>query len=194
MASLRRDDIDRYFDYRVYPPQRILYVGDGDGEVDSNMHELFIKGLTLLDGCSASPITIYLNTIGGDWHCGMGMYDAIKACRSHVTIIVLGYAASMGSLILQAGDNRVLGVHSVLMIHDGSEHLESDCKSVEAWVDYGKITRKLAYQVYLDKMRIKKPKFTLKQVEALCSHDQIFTPRKAIEYGLADRVLEKISE
>lgn len=193
MSRPNREDLDRWFDYSVYAPKRLLYIGDGaEGEVDGDMHELAIKGLLFLDSWSDSPITIHLNTLGGDWYHGMGIYDTIRALRSHVTIIVAGSAMSMGSLILQAGDTRILSPHSCVMIHDGSEQLHADCKSVEAWAEQARKTRKRMYGIYLEKIRVKKPRFTLKQVEALCSHDTILDAEQAIAYGLADQVLEKI--
>lgn len=192
MGKPHREDLDRWFDYSVYAPKRLLYIGDGDGEVDANMHELAIKGLLFLDSWSDAPITVHLNSMGGDWYHGMGIYDTIQALRSHVTIIVTGSAMSMGSLILQAADTRILSPHSCVMIHDGSEHLQADCKSVEAWAEQSKKTRKRMYEIYLERIRAKKPRFTMKQVEALCSHDTVLSAEQAIEYGLADQVLEKI--
>lgn len=193
MARRGTEDIDRWFDYGVYAPRRLIYIGDGDGNVDANMHELATKSLTFLDSWGTDPITIYLNTLGGDWYHGMGMYDLIQSLKSHVTIIVLGHACSMGSLILQAADLRVMGQHSVMMIHDGAEFLDSDCKSVEAWAKKSATTRIEMYKVYLDRIRATRSRFTMKQVEALCQHDRIFTPAEAISYGLADGVLEKTS-
>lgn len=192
MGRPNREDLDRWFDYSVYAPKRLVYIGDGDGEVDANMHERAIKGLLFLDSWSDAPITVHLNSLGGDWYHGMGIYDTIQALRSHVTIVVTGSAMSMGSLILQAGDLRILSPHSCVMIHDGTENLQSDCKSVEAWAVQSKATRLKMYDIYLDRIRAKKPRFTRKQVEALCSHDTIMSADKAIEYGLADQVLEKI--
>jgi ATP-dependent Clp protease protease subunit len=192
MGRANREDLDRWFDYSVYAPKRLIYIGEGEGGVDPNMHELAIKGLTFLDSWSEKPITIYLDTLGGDWYHGMGIYDTIQALRSHVTIIVVGSACSMGSVILQAADLRVMAPHSVLMIHDGTEFLNSDCKSVEAWADKAAKTRKEMYQIYLDRIKAARSRFTLKQVETLCSHDTIMNPEQAISYGLADQVLEKI--
>ena len=197
MGRPNREDLDRWFDCSVYAPKRLVYIGDGNAcgveveEVNATMHELAVKGLTFLDSWSAEPITIYLNTVGGNWYAGMGMYDLIQSLRAHITIVVLGHACSMGSLILQAGDERVMGPHSVMMIHDGTEYLESDTKSVEAWAKTIKPVREQMYQVYLDRISTAHPRYTLKQVEKLCEHDHILTPAQAVELGLADRILEK---
>jgi len=193
------EDLNSWFDHSVYAPRRLVYIGDGIASgaeiegVDATMSEMAVKGLTFLDSWSAEPITIYLNSLGGDWYHGMGIYDLIQSLRSHVTIIVLGHACSMGSIILQAADERVMGPHSCMMIHDGSESLHSDCKSVEAWAATIKPTREQMYRIYLDRIRQTRSRYTMKQVEKLCEHDKIFTPTKAVELGLADRVLEKIS-
>lgn len=193
MTRRGTEDVDRWFDYSVYAPKRLVYIGDGEGEIDSRVHELATKGLTFLESWSTDPITIYLNTLGGDWYHGMGMYDLVQSLQSHVTIIVVGYACSMGSVILQAADERVMGRHSIMMIHDGSEDLHSDCKSVEAWAKTIKPTRERMYRIYLDRILHTRSRFTLKQVERLCEHDRIFTPKEAVSYGLADRILEKAS-
>lgn len=187
-TGLLREDIDRWFDYSVHPSKRLVYIGDGEGGVDSVMHEYAVKGLRLLDQMSDAPITIHLNTEGGDWYHGMGIYDTIGSLRSHVTIVVAGYACSMGSIILQAADQRVLYAHSVVMIHDGTEALYSDTKSVEAWARKAKETRAEMYRVYLERIKVAKPQFTMKKVEALCAHDSIFTAKRAVEFGLADSI------
>lgn len=189
-----RENLDRWFDYSVYVPKRLIYIGDDVGsEVDAGMLELAVKGLTFLDSWAETPITIYLNTLGGDWYHGMAIYDLIRSLRSHITIIVVGYACSMGSLLLQAADLRVMGPHSVMMIHDGTEFLHSDSKSVEAWAKKSRDTRKEMYAIYHERIQMTRSRFTMKQVEALCSHDRIFTPLEAISYGLADQILEKNS-
>jgi ATP-dependent Clp protease protease subunit len=192
MRRTNREDLDRWFDYSVYAPKRLIYIGDRDGEVDANMHELAIKGLLSLDSWADAPITIYLNSLGGDWYHGMGIYDTIRALRSHVTIIVVGSAMSMGSVILQAGDVRILSPHSYIMIHDGSDDVEADSKSFEAWAAQGKVVRYKMYDIYLRGIKAKKPRFTKKQVEALCAHDTILSASETIEYGLADQILEKL--
>jgi ATP-dependent Clp protease protease subunit len=190
VMARNREDLDRWFDYSVYAPKRLIYIGDGDDEVNANVHELAVKGLTFLDSWSDAPITIYLNSKGGDWYSGMGIYDTIKSLRSHVTMIVTGSAMSMGSLILQAADLRVMSPYSVMMIHDGSDVLEGPTKTVERWADFSKKTRKQVYQIYLRRIKERKPRYSVKQVETLCSHDTIFTAQEAIDLGLADKLLE----
>jgi ATP-dependent Clp protease protease subunit len=70
-----------------------------------------------------APLTIYLSTYGGDVLAGFGLYDTIRALSKqghHVTTVVRGYAASFGAVLLQAGDVRIVGPESRIMLHEVS--------------------------------------------------------------------------
>jgi len=195
-----REDLDRYFDHNIYPPKRLLYLGslrDDEGKeagVDYQMFERFLKGLTFLDTVSQKPITIHMNTDGGDWYHGMAIYHAIQACRSHVTIIAWGYACSMGSLILQSADTRMIARDCVFMIHDGSDEMSGAARAFEAWGRECGRVRKAMYRVYLDRMRVEDSSMTMSKVERMCSHDRIYTPEQAVAIGLADQVFDKFRQ
>ena len=69
------------------------------------------------------PITIDINSPGGSVTEGLAIYDTIQRLRregTHVTTRALGYAASMGAILLQAGDVRVMDARAKLMLHEGS--------------------------------------------------------------------------
>jgi ATP-dependent protease ClpP protease subunit len=200
MSRYTKDDLDRYFDYNVFPSKRLLYLGsrsDTDGEesgVNYEMFDCFLKGITYLDGIADSPITVHMNTDGGDWYHGMAMFRAIRACRSHVTVMAWGYACSMGSIILQAADTRILAQNCVVMIHDGSDAPSGTAKAVEAWAEQSKKTRVEMYQIYLERMKAADPRMTMRQVEEMCSHDRIFSPEEAVDAGLADWVMHTFED
>lgn len=200
MPRYTKEDLDRYFDYNIFPPKRILFLGSHsdiegvESGVNYEMFECFLKGLTYLDSIAETPITIHMNTDGGDWYHGMAMFRAVRACRSHVTIVAWGYACSMGSIILQAADTRIVAKDCVVMIHDGSEGMHADTKSFEAWGKQSERTRKEMYRMYLERMKVADPKTTIKKVEDMCSHDKIFTPEEAVEIGLADWVMDTFED
>ena len=200
MPRYTKEDLDRYFDYNIFAPKRILFLGshsDTDGEesgVNYEMFDCFLKGITYLDSIAETPITVHMNTMGGDWYHGMAMFRAIRACRSHVTVLAWGYACSMGSVILQAADTRIVAKNCVLMIHDGSDGLVGGAKTVEAWGEQSKKTRKDMYRIYLERMKAVDPKMTLRKVEDMCSHDRIFSPEETVAVGLADWVLESFGD
>ncbi len=200
MSRYNKEEIDRYFDYNIFAKGRILYLGshssNGNEEsgIDHEAFEDFIKGLTFLSKISEDPIVIQMNTIGGDWSHGMAIYDIIRACKCHITIIAYGNCCSMGAVIFQAGDNRIISPNCIMMIHDGLDEFSGDAKSFENWAAYSKIIRQKMYAIFLERIKMKKPKtsWNIKRVETFCSHDRILTAQQAIDLGLADEILPLI--
>lgn len=198
MAKFIKDDIDRFHDYGVYSPSRTIYVGsediDLDGQesgTDAKMAEKVIKNLHILDATSNLPIIIIMSNPGGDWYHGMAIYDAVKACRSHVTVKVFGYAMSMGSVILQAADKRIMAPNSRIMIHHGYMGMSSDhTKTFEKWAkESRKITEEMI-QIYLNRIQEKHPDFKRKKLDQMLNFDTILTAKEAVELGLADEMIE----
>ncbi len=200
MPRYHKDDIDKYFDYNIFVPQRILYLGSKsylddqeESGTDHEMFEYFFKGLTFLEFSSAEkPIIVHMNNLGGDWYHGMAIFNAIRACRCHITIVALGHCMSMGSIIFQAGDTRIIAQDCTMMIHDGTETLMGTPKSVENWAKHSKDVRKRMYDIYYKRMKSKKPRITLKKIEEMCSHDTILSADEAVSLGLADSIMESI--
>jgi len=203
MSNYVKEDTDRWFDYSYLPSKRLIYVGShtaetesGEGEsgTDCSMAEFFIKAIVHSNQISNKPIIVHMNNIGGDWYSGMMMYDAIRASSSHVYGICWGHAMSMGSIIIQACDSRIVAPNCTFMIHDGSECLSGDCRSVEAWAKHAAQTRKRMYKIYFSRMKAAKPRITMQKIEELCSHDTIWTSEEAVNNGLADWVLETMDD
>jgi len=199
MSRYPREDLDKYFEYGCYPPSRMIYLGSrsytNDSEesgTDFQMSDHFIKAITYLDSRSSDPIYIHMNNLGGDWYHGMAIYDAIVSSRCHVTITAWGQAMSMGSIILQAADLRILSPNAIMMIHDGFESINGSSKTAENWAKESKKSRYKMYEIYQDKMKKKLPKITIKKIEKLCSHDTIYSAQQAVDIGLADSVLDKM--
>lgn len=191
-----REDIDRLHDYGLYLPQRTIYIGseqfDSDMQesgTDALMAERVIKNLTIM-GQSEDPITIILNNPGGDWYHGVAIYDAIKTCKSHVTIKVYGMAMSMGAVILQAADERIMAPNAKLMIHYGTMGLSSThSKIFDKWSAENKKINLCMEQIFLEKIKEKQPLFRLKRLKELLNFDTILDAQSAVNLGLADKVL-----
>lgn len=197
MARQTRDDIDKFHDYGIHVPTRTLYIGseligdDGESGVDALMAERVIKNLHMLDSQNQEPITIVMNNPGGFVFHGMAIFGAIRACRSHIKIIVRGQASSMGSLILQAADERVMDAYSIMMIHHGSDaYNDTHTKNVRKWVEFGKKFDKTLNQIYLDRIKEKHNDFTMAKLDKALDFDTILTAQEAVDLGLADRVLD----
>lgn len=198
MARLNKESIDRFYDYDIYPETRTLYMGsvsDNDGDesgTDYAMAERVIKGLHILDNSAPAgdkPITIIMNNLGGDPVHGMGIYDAIKACKNHVTIKVFGHAMSMGSIILQSADRRVMSPNARMMIHYGNMSVSGHAKIVYSSVEENKKMDQVMLDIYLEKIRQKKPTYSAKKIADLCDFDTYLGAEEALEMGLIDEIL-----
>lgn len=189
-----RDDIDRLHDYGIHVPTRTIYIGsenyseDGESGTDFLMAERVIKNLHALEATSQEPITIIMNNLGGDVIHGMSIYDAIRDCSSEITIKATGYVMSMGSIIFQAGDERLLSPNAVVMIHHGYDSQSNHVKTVRNWVEFGKKYDAVLNQIYLEKIREKHSNFSMSKLEKLLDFDTILFAHEAVELGLADGV------
>jgi len=195
VSRFQRDDIEKFFDYSIDISSKTLYMGSSSGDdegesgVDHKMAERVIKGLHMLDRKVENGLTIIMNNPGGEWYHGMAIYDAIKACQNHVTIKVFGYAMSMGSLILQAADERVLAPHARFMIHYGSTGYAGHSKNFIKWAKEEEALNDIMEGIYLEKIKIKKPRFNKKHLRELLKFDTFLSPEEVIELNLADRIL-----
>lgn len=190
--------LETFLDYSVDPINRTIYVGSTpnsesqDRGIDFIVTEHTIKGLISLDAAAPKgdkPINMILNSIGGCIYQGFGIYDIMTTCKNYICCTVFGQAYSMASVILQAADKRVVAPNSVLMIHSGEDSLQGHPKSVSNWLQYSqKLTRNIE-DIYLNKIKSKKPKFTRQNLQKMLEFDTILSAKEAVEYGLADLVL-----
>lgn len=163
------------------------YGDDGESGTDGAMAERIVKALHVLDN-SQGEITIIMNNPGGDEYHGMAIFDAIKACKNHVTIRVFGHAMSMGSIILQAADKRVMAPNSRMMIHYGTWGIHDHPKIVYKWAEEGKKFDSWMEELYLGKIREKHPDYPLAKVKQMCNFDSFLNASEAVKLGLADEV------
>lgn len=196
MGKVNHDNVDKFHDYGIYIPKRTIYMGSeefsmdsGESGTDGLMTERIIKNLTILESMSSEPITIIMNNIGGDEYHGMGIYDAIKSCKSHVKIIVIGHAMSMGSIILQAADERVMAPNSRLMIHYGTWNFDGHAKTGQKWAkEFDKLDDAME-KLYMEKILVKDPEFPIQRLKKWLDHDTFMTAQECVDVGLADKVL-----
>ena len=121
-----------------------------DPGVDYRMSSRLIKNLHLLTGIDDDPITIHLQSIGGEWHEGMAIYDAIKTSSPHVKIIGHGSVSSMGTIIMQAADERLLMPHAEFMIHYGEFAIDSNSVSAKTAVDWNEMCNRTMLDIYVN--------------------------------------------
>lgn len=196
-GKFNRDDIDKFFDYGIDLSTNTLYIGSGHGDseteggVDHLLAERVVKGLHLLDARASNGITIKMNNIGGEVYHGLAIYDAIKACKNHITIIVYGNAMSMGSIILQAADRRIMMPHATVMIHHGHTGYSGHPKS---FINAAKEEKRLidvTMDIYMKRIQEKHPKsrvYNRAFLDKLLNFDTFIPACEAVTIGLADEV------
>jgi ATP-dependent Clp protease protease subunit len=198
MKKANHDDIEKFHDYSIHLPTRTIYnstehVSESDdfseSGCDTSMAERMVKNIHILDHLSQEPITIIMNNIGGDEYHGFAIYDAIKAAKSEIIVKVFGHAMSMGSIILQAADKRIMSPTSRQMIHYGTWGRNDHAKTSQKWAEEGLKIDKWMEKMYLDKIREKHPDFKLKRLQKYLDHDTFLTAEESVALGLADSVL-----
>lgn len=198
MARLNKDDIEHFIENDLYVPTRTIWIGPMNSEnveVNAMMAERAIKNIHILDSKAQAPIEIISLNYGGGVVEGMAIFDAIKLCRSFVTMKIFGCSNSIGSVILQAADKRLLAPNSEVMIHYGyASYGENHPKAIKNAQKKDQRFDKWMVDMYLEKIREKHPNFARSQLDKWLDFDKWMTADEAIKYGLADAIIETHSD
>ena len=136
-----------------------------------------------------APVTLYINSPGGEVQSGLALYDVMRAVSCTIRTVCLGMAASMGALLFIAGDERELLPHSRVMIHDPliGEGAGGSALSVKARADDLMRIRDITAGVIA-----RHSGMPLERVFELTASDTYFEAKEAVEAGLADRIITKL--
>lgn len=188
MGDKIQDQIDKFHDYDICFATKTCKIF---GDIDKDMKNSTISNLHLLDQ-STGEVTILLSSGGGNVSDGLDIVDAIRAMKNYVRIIAYGEVGSMASVIFQAADTgrRFMMPNSYLMLHEGESGTVGKKKDRKEWNRLLNWHDKRCIDMYMDKIKEKKPKYTLKLLDAKLDKDWILFPEEAIQWGLADKVLE----
>lgn len=168
--------------------REIFLSGDIEPPVESHLLRMLkhLKGKN-----SRAPVTVHFNTQGGCTWTGMAMYDMIRLCPFEVTMVGWGEVCSAGAVLLQAGDERLLGDHSCFMIHEGSASLPmTGLDNLKGWVGMLDKDWQRHYEVLLDRIREKKPRYKMETLVKQCKNDWFMSAAEAVEFGLADGIVD----
>jgi ATP-dependent Clp protease protease subunit len=131
------------------------------------------------------PITLYLNSPGGDLFNGLVAAEVIKKSKTPVHVIVLSMAASMGSVLLAAGHRRYAYQFSNVLIHDGSTGIAGTSNKVK---DHMKFFDKKSEQIKT--FIIANSKITAEKYEEMDDREWWLTAEEAMEFGLIDEIIQ----
>lgn len=163
----------------------ILMIGDVDDDMFKKLHN------DMVEANPKEPLYIRLMSDGGNLSVARGVYDLIREFKSYVTIKCFGEVSSSATIILQAADNRVMGVNSKLMIHVGENGDNSGHpRNAERLAEQDRIDEKWMEDKYLEKIKEKKPRFTRNQLKKMLEYDTYLNPKQALELGLIDSIGE----
>lgn len=169
----------------------------GDCGVDYRMAVTFIKNLLFLDRDPHEPITIYMQSRGGDEQDGYAIYDVIKACKSHIMCIVYAHARSMTSIILQAADKRVMMPNCIFVAHYGwLGGGEDRVQPVLSQMEFTKEANEHMLRIYAERCKDgeyfkgQQRKTIIEYIRGKLQEktDWILTAEEAVRYGFADEV------
>lgn len=166
--------------------KRIVYIGDADVDEDCSR---VLRTLHILVQDQKKPITAVIQCHGGNESDGMAIYDAIATSKCHVTGLVYGIAASMGSVILQACDHRIMTPRAQQMIHYGTiETPRQTMKDVISDINASLSLTEWMQSMYHERVKTKKPNIRVKQIRDWLTVNTWFSAQESVDNGLADEV------
>lgn len=176
---------ERAFDiYSRLLKERIIFL---DGPIDSHVANLVVAQLLYLE--SEDPkkdIHFYINSPGGHVSAGLAILDTMNFIKPNVATYCLGMAASMGAVLLSAGEKgkRHVLPNAEVMIHQPSGGAEGMATDIE-------ITAKQIIKIRerLNKILAKNTGQSLKKIEADVDRDFFMDADEAVKYGIVDKVI-----
>ncbi len=201
--TLNRDIVGEIHNYGVDVKNREIYINEFDdsGEsagVDYRMLQTFIKNINLLKNINKDPITIHMQTVGGCWYSGMGIYDCIKSCKCKTTLVGYGQLCSMGTVIIQAATRRLLTSSSYFMAHWGSSDSGGYYLTSQNIASLEKDLAKKMVEIYASRCYktgkfFKEKDYSPSRVESyikrkLGNGDWYMSAEEAVNYGFVDGI------
>lgn len=162
------------------------------GGVDDDSAKMITEQLIYLEAVApGKDIYFYINTPGGSITAGMAVYDTIKLLTSPVNVIVTGMAASMGSILLSAAEKgrRFLYPHSRVLIHQPLIMGRIVAPAVDINIQAQEMER---LRQELNTILAKASGQPIEKIQKDTDRDFYMNAQEAIEYGLADKIVDQL--
>lgn len=166
--------------------ERIIFV---TGAIEDMMASLITAQLLFLEAENPKKeISMYINSPGGVVTSGMAVYDTMQFIRPAVSTLCIGQAASMGSLLLCAGQNgmRFALPNARIMVHQPSGGFQGQASDIEL-----QAKEILALRARLNEVYAKHTGQSIETVQAALERDNFMTAEGARDWGLVDAVIDK---
>ena len=161
------------------------------GEISKESADQVIRQLLVLDSESTQPITMYINSPGGDVDGGFAIYDTVRFISSPVTMVGLGLVASAASLVLLAvpSERRVGLPNSSYLIHQPLSKMQVVTADV---MIHANVIERL--RTKLDSIIAEATGKTLEEVSKDTERDHWLFSDEALKYGLISKIINKKEE
>ncbi|MCS0496101.1 ATP-dependent Clp endopeptidase proteolytic subunit ClpP [Ancylobacter mangrovi] len=200
-----RDPIDTYMNYLV--PMVVEQTNRGErsydiysrllkeriifltGAVEDGMATLMVAQLLFLEAENPKKeISMYINSPGGVVTSGLAIYDTMQFIKPAVSTLCIGQAASMGSLLLTAGekDMRFALPNARIMVHQPSGGFQGQVTDIMLHAQEILSLKKRLNEIY-----VKHTGQSLQAVEDALERDNFMTSEAAKSFGLIDNVIDK---
>lgn len=162
---------------------RIIFLGTEINDYTANVIQAQLLYLNSND--PERDIHIYLNTPGGSVYAGLGIYDTMQFVTSKVSTICTGMAASMGAVLLVAGEQGMRSAlpHSRVMIHQPLGGIQGQASDIEITAREILKLKDELYQIIADHSHQ-----DIERIRHDADRDYWMTAKEALEYGMIDKV------
>ncbi|MGK2931049.1 MAG: ATP-dependent Clp protease proteolytic subunit [Candidatus Carsonella ruddii] len=165
--------------------ERVIFINGG---IDDNLAFIIVAQLLYLDSDNNNDIIMYINSPGGVVSSGLSIYDTMKFIKSKIITICIGQAASMGAIILCAGEKgkRFSLPNSRIMIHQPLGYAQGQATDIEIHAREIILIKKTLCKI----LSIHTNNNILKIFKDT-DRDNFMDCKKSLEYGIIDNVLYK---
>ena len=170
---------------------RVIFLG---GQVDDETANLVVAQMLFLSNEDADKdIHFYINSPGGSVTAGLAIYDTMRFVRSEVRTYCVGLAASMGAVLLLGGTKgkRYILSNSSVLLHQPLIRGRITGPATDLQIEAEEMirVRRRLYEIIAENTGK-----DLATVEADCDRNYWMDAQKAVSYGVADKILEKMVE
>jgi ATP-dependent Clp protease, protease subunit len=169
--------------------ERIIFI---PGAIDDTMAALIVAQLLFLEAENPKKeIAMYINSPGGVVTSGLAIYDTMQFIRSPISTLCIGQAASMGSLLLAAGqkDMRFALPNARIMLHQPSGGFQGQATDIMLHAQEILNIKKRLNDIY-----VRHTGQPLKKIEDALERDYFLTAEMAVEWGVVDKVIDRRPE
>jgi ATP-dependent Clp protease protease subunit len=166
--------------------ERIIFIS---GPIHDGMSTIVVAQLLFLEAENPKKeISMYINSPGGVVSSGLSIYDTMQYIRPKIATMCVGQAASMGSLLLAAGQQgmRFCLPNSRVMVHQPSGGFQGQASDIALHAQEILDLKKRLNMIY-----VKHTNQKMSAVEKALDRDNFMTPEQSLEWGIIDKIIDR---